>query len=71
MGYEKSIDKNTEIITKVLKESGGFLELTDKSSPEEIKQLLGLSKKAFKKGIGSLYKQRLIQISDKGIKLNE
>ena len=69
MGYEKSIDQNTEIITKALKESGGFLELTDKSSPEEIKQILGLSKKAFKKVIGSLYKQRLIQISDKGIKL--
>ncbi len=69
MGYEKSIDINTEIIIKALKISGGLLELTDKSSPEEIKQRLGLSKKAFKKSIGSLYKQRLIEISENGIKL--
>ncbi|MBT7539737.1 MAG: hypothetical protein HN683_10385, partial [Gammaproteobacteria bacterium] len=35
-----------------------------------IRQLLGMSKKSFKKAIGGLYKQRVINISDEGISLN-
>jgi len=68
-GYKKSIDKNAEIILNVLKEDKGFLNLTDKSDPEEIKYILGMSKKAFKKGLGFLYKQKIIEILDDGIKL--
>ena len=49
--------------------AGGFLSLNDKSSPETIKELLGLSKKSFKKAIGSLYKDRLILLKDDGIEL--
>jgi uncharacterized protein len=69
IGYKKSIDKNSEIILSALKNSDGFLELTDKSSPEDIKYKLGLSKKAFKKGLGNLYKQKLIELFKDGIKL--
>lgn len=69
LGYKNSIDNNTEIIVSVLKENDGFLSLTDKSSPEDIKQKLGLSKKAFKRGMGKLYKQKIIDLSEKGIKL--
>ncbi len=68
-GYKNSIDKNSEIILSAIKEHDGFLKLTDKSNPEEIKIILGLSKKAFKKSIGSLYKQKLIEIKENGIKL--
>ena len=46
---------------------GGFLGLHDKSDPELIKQELQMSKKVFKKGIGTLYKARKIEIRDDGI----
>lgn len=69
IGYEKSIDKNANIILTALKEDRGFLNLTDKSAPEEIKHILGLSKKAFKKGLGFLYKQKIVEIKEDGIKL--
>ena len=69
IGYKLSIDKNSEIILKALKQNEGFLELTDKSSPEDINQQLGLSKKAFKRSIGNLYKQKIVEIYNDGIKL--
>ena len=69
LGYKNSIDNSTEIIISVLKENDGFLNLTDKSSPEDIKKKLGLSKKAFKRGMGKLYKQKLVELSEEGIKL--
>ena len=69
IGYTKSIDKNSEIIIKALQKNSGFLELTDKSNPDDIKQLLGLSKKAFKRSLGNLYKQKIVDIFNDGIKL--
>ena len=69
IGYKHSIDNNSEIILSALKENDGFLLLSDKSTPEEIKQYLGLSKKAFKRGLGNLYKQKMIEIQESGIKL--
>ncbi|MBU8893524.1 MAG: GntR family transcriptional regulator [Bacteroidales bacterium] len=68
-GYKHSIDNNSEIILSALKDNNRFLNLTDKSTPEEIKQILGLSKKAFKKGLGNLYKQKLVELNNEGIKL--
>jgi predicted RNA-binding protein (virulence factor B family) len=53
-----------------LKKNEGFLPLTDNSSPEEIQRVLQMSKKAFKKAVGGLYKDRMIEITDDGIKLN-
>ncbi len=69
IGYKKSIDKNSEIILIALKQNEGFLELTDKSTPEDIKHQLGLSKKAFKRSLGNLYKQKIVEIYNDGIKL--
>jgi predicted RNA-binding protein (virulence factor B family) len=46
-----------------------FLPLHDKSSPEEIKQLLGMSKKHFKQSIGQLYKHKRIRLLENGIEL--
>ena len=71
LGYKKSIDKNTQIILDALKENDGFLELTDKSSPEDIKFVLGLSKKAFKRSLGNLYKQKVVELYKDGVKLME
>jgi len=71
LGYKKSIDKNTQIILDALNENDGFLELTDKSSPEDIKFILGLSKKAFKRSLGNLYKQKVVELYKDGVKLME
>ena len=67
-GY-RSIEPNAQYILDELKTAGGFLSINDKSSPEAIKELLGLSKKSFKKAIGSLYKDRLILLKVDGIEL--
>lgn len=67
-GY-KSIEPNAEYIREELEAAGGFLPLHDKSEPEEIKNLLGMSKKSFKKAIGTLYKDKQILIKEDGIEL--
>ena len=50
-------------------DENGFIKLTDKSSPEAIKSILQMSKKSFKKAVGTLYKQRQIRIELDGIYL--
>lgn len=57
------------LILEKLESSGGFLNLTDKTSPEKIYELFGVSKKKYKMALGSLYKKRLITIHDDGIRL--
>jgi len=68
-GYQKANEENTGLILAKLEEYEGFLPLNDKSTPEEITGVLEISKKAFKKAIGSLYKERKIEITPEGIKL--
>ena len=46
---------------------GQVLPVTDKSSPQLILSLTGLSKGAFKKALGQLYKQRLVEIRKDGV----
>jgi predicted RNA-binding protein (virulence factor B family) len=55
-GYKNSIDEIADAIMHLVDENNGKLYLTDKSSPEEINNKLGISKKAFKRGLGYLYK---------------
>lgn len=54
---------------KLLRSEEKSLAANDKSEPEVIKQMFGLSKKAFKKAIGGLYREGKITISDEGITL--
>ena len=68
IGY-RNIEPNAERIMHELHDNSGFLNLTDKSSPEAIKDALQMSKKNFKKAIGTLYKQREIEIKSDGIYL--
>jgi predicted RNA-binding protein (virulence factor B family) len=68
IGY-RNIEPNAETIIKELEDNSGYLNLTDKSNPEDIKEILQMSKKSFKKAIGTLYKQRMIEIKDDGIYL--
>ena len=68
VGY-RNIEPNAERILKELKDNSGYLNISDKSSPESIKEMLEMSKKSFKKAIGSLYKQKKIEIKPDGIYL--
>ena len=68
LGYE-NIEPNAEKILDELRASRGFLRLNDNSHPEDIKTVLKMSKKTFKKAIGSLYKDKLIEIKEDGIYL--
>ncbi len=67
-GYQR-IDDVSQIILDTIKGSGGMVAVTDKSPPEDIYALYGVSKKVFKKAIGALYKKRLIIVDSDGIKL--
>lgn len=67
-GYELVDDVKWRIL-KLIKEEKGFLALNDNSTPEEIKSKLQISKKAFKKAIGALYRERLVKLTDKGVEL--
>ena len=69
-GFKKVIDKDVEKVYNKIKEKGSLL-LTDKSSPESIKFHLQMSKKAFKRAIGSLYKQQLIELKEDRIELKQ
>ncbi len=68
MGYGHILDTKDDLLTE-LKEAGGMIALGDKSSPDAIYERFKISKNAFKKVIGSLYKDRLIIVSDHEIKL--
>ncbi|WP_339705750.1 S1-like domain-containing RNA-binding protein [uncultured Kriegella sp.] len=54
-------------IYQTLMANGGFLGLHDKSNPKDIQEELQMSKKTFKKGIGTLYRERRIKIGSDGI----
>lgn len=64
----KSLDAAANKILEELKKNNGFLALHDKSSPEDIKRVLSMSKKSFKRGVGVLYKQRKILLETDGIR---
>jgi predicted RNA-binding protein (virulence factor B family) len=67
-GFELVDDVKWRILN-LLKQNNGFLPLHDGSSPEEIKSKLQISKKAFKKAVGALYKERLVKLTEKGVEL--
>ena len=60
------LDKN---ILNAVNVSGGTLNITDKTSPEEIYKKFSVSKKQYKQAIGRLYKKRLIKIESERISL--
>ena len=66
IGYQAQLTSAERIYDALLK-AGGHLKLHDKSEPETIRALLQMSKKNFKKGVGTLYRERKITIGDDGI----
>ena len=67
-GYAK-IEGLAGMVLEKLKDYGGILDLSDKSEPEEIYKVFGCSKKNYKKALGTLLKQRLIEIGDSEVRL--
>ena len=69
-GFEK-IDDFAKTLLDYIKEQGGRINLNDKSPAEDIYDTFGVSKKTFKKGVGDLYKKRLVVLHEDGITLVE
>ena len=69
-GFRNVIDSDVNKILSKLKDSReGFLLITDKSSPDAIRFHMKMSKKAFKKAVGNLYRKKLIMIKEDRIEL--
>ena len=69
-GFEK-VDDFSKTLVEYIREHGGRINLNDKSPAEDIYDTFGVSKKTFKKGVGDLYKKRLISLHENGITLAE
>jgi predicted RNA-binding protein (virulence factor B family) len=67
-GFEK-VDSFAESLLQYIQRQGGRITITDKSSADVIYDTFGVSKKTFKKGVGELYKKRLIVLYDDCIAL--
>lgn len=66
---EAQMDVDAEKVLQVIREYGGVLPFNDKASPEIIMRELQMSKAAFKRAVGRLYKARAIEITEKSIRL--
>ncbi len=65
----KHVSDQTDVLLNYLKKNGGYVDLNDHSSPEEIQARLKISKKVFKKAIGMLYREKKIKMEEHGIRL--
>ena len=65
------MDTDSKTIVQKLKDNKGKLNLNDKSSPEKIKNELAMTKSGFKRAVGKLLKQEMIEFTNDGIKLKE
>ncbi|MFM1560008.1 MAG: S1 RNA-binding domain-containing protein [Roseibacillus sp.] len=68
-GYAKVSAAAEQLAEALAAAEDGFLPVHDKSPPERVRDLLGMSKKVFKQAIGALYKAGRIRISEDGIHL--
>lgn len=67
-GFE-AIEDSTSQLLELLRLNEGFLPIGDKSHPEEVYGLTGMSKKIFKKALGSLYKKGMVKLDDNSVEL--
>jgi predicted RNA-binding protein (virulence factor B family) len=65
------IDNDGEKILNAVVKNKGLLPLNDDSNPEDIKNLIGLSKSSFKKAVGRLMKRNVIEMTREGIRLSD
>ena len=71
LAYKTMNEDATFLLLQLQRRSDHFLPFNDKSNPEAIKRQFGFSKSQFKRALGHLYKERLIEQVDGGIKLVE
>jgi predicted RNA-binding protein (virulence factor B family) len=60
-GYDEALAAAEELV-KFLRKAGGRLSITDKTDPEEIYRRVGMSKKVFKKALGTLYRRGQVEL---------
>ncbi len=65
------MNEDADKVLALLREKKGFLPLHDKSSPEQIRETVGMSKNEFKRAVGRLYKEHLITLESDGIRLKK
>lgn len=65
------MSEDADKVLSLLREKKGLLPLHDKSSPEQIRETIGMSKNEFKRAIGHLYKEHLITLESDGIRLKK
>ncbi len=70
-GFTEANAEAEQKLIRTLELNNGFLPLHDKSSPDEIRETLHMSKKSFKRVTGTLYKKKKISIEEDGIRLTE
>ncbi len=68
-GYRNVIDKVTQGVLDILETDGGYFPYHDKSDPDEIRKVFKMSKKAFKKALGNLYKNKIVVLEKEGTRL--
>ncbi len=68
-GYRNVIDRATQGVLDILKNEGGYFKYHDKSEPDEIRTIFKMSKKAFKKALGNLYKNKIVVLEKDGTRL--
>lgn len=69
-GYKALAPMEQEFLN-IVKKYGGAMQVGDKTSPEEIYRIFGMSKKNFKKIIGGLYRSKKLELYPDGIRLTE
>lgn len=70
-GKLRITDFSAQLLTFLQRQPQGYCPLGDKSDAEDIYNTFGVSKKTFKRGVGDLYKQRLVTIDDDGLRLTD
>lgn len=65
------MDVDAQTIYRRMEEAGGSIPFTDKASPERIEKEFGISKNAFKRAVGRLLKEHMIQITEKSIEIRK
>ena len=70
-GKLRITDFSAQLLTFLQRQPQGYCPLGDKSGAEDIYNTFGVSKKTFKRGVGDLYKQRLVTIDDDGLRLTD
>ena len=69
--YKMMEEDSENVLSLIRDEYNGVLPFDDKASPDQIREVFGLSKAAFKRAVGKLYRERLIRLEDGRIFISE